>query len=158
MALVLDQLRILGMMAAHEAAVGDLYRAYAEVFPRRREFFLQIAAQEGEHARAIAGLVDRVRAGRGHVPQGRFPSESVLASLDQVEERTRDATRKRFSLAEALAAALELEEGMLEQRCFEVVEGDSPELVEVLRKLETDTREHREAIREALRGERGLTE
>jgi hypothetical protein len=57
-----EQLDVIGLMAAHEAAVADLYRAYARSFPAHRELLQSLAADEVEHARQIARFAEKVRA------------------------------------------------------------------------------------------------
>ncbi|NIR01569.1 MAG: hypothetical protein GTN78_15445, partial [Gemmatimonadales bacterium] len=56
-----EQIETIGMMAAHESALADLYRAYADRLPEYAEFFRGLAADEVKHARTIAGFADDVK-------------------------------------------------------------------------------------------------
>jgi rubrerythrin len=149
------QLEVLGLMAAHESAVCDLYRALAARFPEQVELFAGLAEEEVEHARKIGGFADQVRAGAIQVDPERFPPADVLDSLDRLQARAAQLDRGDVSLAEVLAAAVDLEEELLERSYFEVVEADTPELVELLRTLDTETRTHREKLGVALEEARG---
>jgi rubrerythrin len=141
-------------MAAHESAACDLYRALAARFPERAELFLGLAEEEVEHARKIGGFADQVRSGAIRVDPQRFPPAQVLESLDRLRERARQLERGDVSLADALAVAVDLENEILERSYFEVVEADTPELVALLRTLDTETRTHREKLGAAWEEER----
>jgi len=146
-----DQIEIIGLMAAHEAAVADLYRAYAARFPPRQELFLGLAAEEVEHARLITDLAGRVKAGAVHIAAGRFSAAAMLGSLDYVRERTAEAGKGEVSLSEALAACHDLEHAFIERRFFEIIEGDALEVKELLRLLAEETGAHRARLDEATR-------
>ncbi len=148
------QLEVLGLMAAHESAVCDLYRACAARFPEQAGLFLGLAEEEVEHARKIGGFADRVRAGSLRVDPERFSPAAVLDSLDRLQARVAELEQGGLSLSGALAAAMDLENELLERSYFEVVESDGPELAELLRTLETETRTHREKLGAAWEQER----
>lgn len=142
-------------MAAHESVACDLYRALAARFPERAELFLGLAQEEVEHARKIGGFAERVRAGAIHVDPQRFPPAQVLESLDRLQARAAQLERGDVSLESALALAVDLENEILERSYFEVVDSDGPELAELLRTLDTETRTHREKLGAAWEQEQG---
>jgi hypothetical protein len=88
----------------------------------------------------------RARAGAIQVNPERFPPAEVLDSLDRLRERAAELERGKVSLVHALAAAVDIEEEVLERSYFEVVEADGAELAELLRTLDTETRTHREKL------------
>jgi rubrerythrin len=141
-----DQVRTIGIMAAHESTIGDLYRAYARRFPERREFFEQLAEDEARHARLITSFADDVKAGRVCIDPTRFPSDTVLASLDGVRRRVAEAGREGLTLLAALSTAKDLEEELIENRYFEIAKGDAPELKGLLEALALDTEVHRRRV------------
>jgi rubrerythrin len=152
-----DQVEIIGLMAAHESAVAELYRAYGSRLPEHKELFEGLAAEEVGHARQIARFADKVRAGSVHVDAGRFSSESILASLDHIRGRMEEAEETELSFAGALSVAIDLEDALIERRYFEIFEDDTPELKELLRSLEAETEEHRQRLGKARERERGAT-
>lgn len=150
-----EQLDVIGLMAAHEAAVADLYRAYARSFPAHRELLQSLAADEVQHARQIARFAEKVRAGLACVSPGRFSAELILTSLDHVKQRLEEAKRGGVSLVEALSTSADLENTFIEARYFEIIESDGPELKELLKTLAVDFKAHRDRLRQALERERG---
>ena len=57
---------------------------------------------------------------------------------------------------EALSACVDVENTFIEARYFEIIESDAPELKELLKTLAADFEAHRERLRQALEGERGV--
>lgn len=151
---VVEQVEIIGMMAAHESVIAELYQAYAARFPQHAEFFRALAAEEVEHARMIVAFADKVKAHLVHVNPGRFSPQSILTSLDYLRERVKEAKEGEITAINALSTATDLEEALIERRYFEIVEDDSPELKQLLRTLATETEAHRGMVRQAWENER----
>ncbi len=141
-----DQVETIGLMAAHESAIAELYRAFGRRLPEHQELFDGLADDEVRHARQIARFADRVRDGRVRVDAARFAAESIMASLDDLGGRREEAEEGELSYADALSAAIDIEDSLIERRYFEVLEDDTAELKELLRSLEAETREHRERL------------
>jgi rubrerythrin len=151
----MEQLETLGLMAAHEAAIGDLYAAYAKALPAHAVLFTKLAEEEKKHARLVAGFADDVRAGLVQVTAGRFSAEAVMNSLDSVRARLEDARQGNITALDALATAAGLEDGLIEKAYFVVVEGDHPDLKQLLDTLASETTGHREKLKEAWEREGG---
>lgn len=146
-----DQLETIGLMAAHESAIADLYEAYAQKFPEQAEFFHSLVAEEREHARSIVGFAEKARSGAARVNPDRFSSREILTSLDNVRQQLREAERRRdIPLVEILSACADLEDSLLERRYFEILEGDGAELRQLLETLAGETEAHRDKVRQAL--------
>jgi rubrerythrin len=150
-----EQIQTLGLMAAHESALADLYRAYAKTLPSYEDFFNGLAADEVLHARMLAGFVDDVKTRKVSVKPGRFSSQSILSSLDITKERVAEAERGEVSLMEALSTARDLEDGLIERKYFGIFEDDGPELTKLLERLAVETEAHRRKVTEAWERERG---
>ena len=149
-----EQLEAIGLMAAHETAIGDLYLAYAARFPDSADLFTGLASAERDHARRLADFADRVRTGLAQVSLERFSAQTILNSLDYVKERLAKASLPQMTLVEALSTALDLEEALIERRYLEPMETDSAELRSLLQRLSEETAEHRAQVRQAWETER----
>ena len=149
-----EQLQLIGLMAAHESAIAELYQRYAANFPEQRELFSQLAAEEVEHARLIAGFADEVRAATVRVNLDRFSSQAILASFDQVRERLKEAEVSTMSLLAALSIGVTIEETLIEKHCFDTFEDDSPELMRLFATLSADIAAHRDRLQQVWEEER----
>jgi len=149
-----DRLQTIGLMAAHEAAMADLYRLCADRLPEHAGLFGTLAAAELDHARWLTDLVAEVEAGLARVDSHRFNPQAILSSMNYVKERMNEANISELTPLLALSWAHDLEDALIERKCFEVVETDSPELKDLLQRLSRETAEHREQIRAAWERER----
>lgn len=150
----MEQIDIIGMMAAHETAIARLYETYAAKIPQLREFFGELAEKEVEHARTITDFVARVKAGSVRVNPRRFSTQSILASLDYLEEHQKKAEAGAINGIIALSTCVDLEDALIEKKFFEIFESDAPEVKQFLQKLSVETTEHRQQARLALEQER----
>ena len=141
---------IVNLLAEHEVAVGRLYRTYAGKFPQCRDFWASLADEEDQHAKWLQRLLVRVEEGLGCVRPDRFDSSAVRASIQRIEQMIKQAERPDFSRAEALSAALALEETLLECKYFEVFEGTAAEVVQVQYFLAGALEDHCRRIQEAM--------
>ena len=144
-----DQLEALGVLAAHEAAMADFYSALAARFPERTDLFSTLASAERDHARRITDFAALVSAGKVRADPSRFPAAALFASLDYIREEVGRAEAPGMTLSEALFVAHELEETLIESRYYEVVEGDSAELKELVERLSRELAEHRAVLERA---------
>ncbi len=142
-----SQVEALGLMAAHEAAIAELYQAYAEALPSHADLFTELAEEERKHARMIAEFSDRVREGVVQVKADRFTVGQVLDSLDSLREHTARAREGGITADEALAVAAEVEDSIIERGYLIAADDDQPELRRLLRSLSADTSEHRRRLR-----------
>jgi rubrerythrin len=147
-----EQLEIIGLMAAHEEAVAELYLACARSYPQLAELFNGLAETEREHARSIASFASKVRAGSARLQPNRLDARYIMTSLDGVNELLKRVRQGAISAEDALVECTDIEEGLLEKHCFDIIDSDAPELKELLQKLSADTAEHREELRRAASG------
>jgi rubrerythrin len=144
-----EQLETIGLMAAHEEAIAQLYLACAQSFPHLADVFNGLAETEREHARSITSFAAKVRAGSARLQPDRLHPHEILTSLDHVNDLRSRIAQGAASLEDALAECTEVEETLLEKHCFDIIESDAPDLKELLQKLSDDTAEHREELRRA---------
>ena len=137
-----DQAQTIGLMAAHEAAMGELYRLYAAKLPDSASLFESLATAERDHARSLADFADGVKKGLVHIDPQRFSAVAVLNSLDFIKERQAEANSSSVTLVQALSVAHDMEEGLIENRYYEVADGDCAELKNLLQRLSQETAAH----------------
>ncbi|MHC4500405.1 MAG: hypothetical protein ACYS9T_05325 [Planctomycetota bacterium] len=143
------QIETIEMLAKHEEAVGQLYKAYAEKYTDHRDFWLGLSGDENQHALWINELYSKVEDGSVHFKQDRFQMPAIQHSLNYVQKMLLKSQEPDFELTEALSTAWYIEDALLEKKFFDVFETDSADLKETLRKLSEATTEHRQRIHDA---------
>lgn len=137
---------LLQVLKEHELAIAGLYEVYAEVLVEWKDFWIELANDEREHADWIAALGAEVANGTESLVAGRFRVQAVEHSIGYVRQLAAAASEPDFILINALSIALQLERGLLEKKYFEVFAGDSAEAKKTLTMLAESTRAHHEKI------------
>jgi hypothetical protein len=139
----------LDMLREHEKAIGRLYETYAHRFPQDREFWLLLAQEEDQHARWIDLLQREVEDDPSGLVVNRFPAAAINYSLHYINGLMEDAQRPGLTPVNALSAALDIEQALLENKYFEVFTSDSTGIQRLLQLLRQGTQTHVERVRTA---------
>jgi hypothetical protein len=144
-----DREKVIELLAKHEEAIGRLYAEYADKFPEQHAIWVKLSDEEHQHAEWLRGLDPAIKKGSVTFGKGRFDVDSIDKSLAWVTFQTGKAERGDISMDEALMVAMDLENALIENKCFEVFEEDPPEFKKVLRLLADATEKHRTTVRNA---------
>ena len=105
-----------------------------------------MAAEEIEHSLWLTILLGKIEEGLVHFNEDRFEIRAIRGSLNYIKEEIARVQNQKMLLSEALAIALNIEKALIEKGYFQVFEGDSVELKQVLLNLEAATKEHKDRI------------
>ncbi len=126
----------------HEQAIGRLYKTYAERFGEQAEFWLQLSQEEDCHAQWMEMLQAEMRDDPRSFVSNRFPLAAIERSIAFVERLILESARPDFTSLNAISAAVNLEQALLENKYFEVFETDKPKAKQLLGRLQDETRAH----------------
>lgn len=126
----------------HEQVMGRLYRTYAERFPEQVEFWSKLSGEEDQHAKWIGALQAQMRNAPTSLITKQFPVAAIEHSIAYVEKLIAKADGPEVTLVNAVSAALNLEQGLLENKYFEVFETDEAKIKRILVALQDETRSH----------------
>jgi hypothetical protein len=140
------QINTIKMLAEHELAISQLYRAWAETFVDHKDFWEELSQEETEHADRILELQSKIEDGSVYFNENRFQMAAIARSLRYIQELQQEVPQPNFSLINALSAAAAIEDALIENKYFEAFEADSPALKEVLCILAEATEKHRARI------------
>lgn len=150
-----DARATLDLLAEHEAAMGDLYVAYAAAFPESRDLWRSLAGEEYRHASRLESLRDQRALSDWLTPEVGRRSQAFRSSIDYVKEQTSRAEQRALSQLQAFAVAKDIEDALIDR--LEVLP-DAPSCAEiggVLAELRAETSGHREMLARALENEKG---
>jgi len=137
-----------------EIAVSLIYREFTRLFPAARDFWMQLAREEEDHARLY--LAADLLQVTGKYAWIRFPPAAYITKTLAFTEQIKDQLgRRAFSLNDALDIALKLEKTVSESMVFELPESSDP-VIANLRKIISDTEVHIDRI-ERFRIEKGFS-
>ena len=139
---------LLEAMKEHELALARLYGLYAEKYPDYKDFWTSLSLEENQHAAWLDQLWSEIENGSEDIIIERFPIGAVQRSTEYVKKLEDTAYQADFLLVNALSTALRLEEALMENKFFEVCEGDSIKTKRTLNLLAQSTLEHCLKVRE----------
>ena len=137
---------IIEALREHELAIAGLYEAYAEVFPECEDLWAGLSMEELQHAKWIDALYANVQNSPQDFVVERFRIGAIEHSIEYVKQQTATAYEPDFILINALSTALQLERALLENKYFEVFEGDSASTRKTLAMLAESTHAHYEKL------------
>ena len=138
---------ILEAMKEHEQSLARLYERYALKFREYKGFWSELSLEEVQHARWIDKLQTDIKDSSEDFIVERFPLGAIQRSTEYVNKQADTADQPDFVLINALSTALRLEEAMMENKYFEVIETDSAKTKHTLAMLAQSTQEHYQKIR-----------
>jgi rubrerythrin len=130
------------LLAEHEKALADLYKSISMVLKSEKEFWQTIANEELEHEQLIMEINEKLQSGEWAFKRPRFITTAIAESIEWANKRREDVELHGISMRDALKLALEFEGDMFEDKFFEIVDGDSPEMINVLESLAGYSRGH----------------
>ena len=151
-----NRMYIVELLMDNEIGVGKLYRAYAKHFPDYRTFWTALAGEEVEHASWLGKLASKVTEGSVLIDERRFNTAAIKTFSEYLERELDRVNRSGISLIGALSTALYIEQSIIEQKYFEVFEGDTIEFKKVLLDLADATKTHLGKVEEVLHKIRGV--
>lgn len=137
-----EQIIVLEALAKNEELLNELYNLYAGKFPDFREFWLEIAKDELEHASWIRALYSKIKEGSLSFSKDRLKKEAIEAYSKYVKDEINSISKEKISLKEALLTTLEVEKALIEREYFKVFDTDLLTLRQVLLNLDFATHEH----------------
>lgn len=146
MALQNAELSELQLLAKHEETIGLLYEAYAKRFPEHAQFWTSIANDEKSHAAWIWKLCQKAEDGSIRFDGNRFNSKAIETSLKYIRSWIQEAETQSMDLIKAISIALDIENGLLEKKYYEVFEADLPEVKQVFIALSKASEGHKQRI------------
>jgi hypothetical protein len=143
----------LNVLMEHEELLAELYKVYGEKFGENLNFWMELSEEETCHSSWLNDLQNEI----GDCPDAmivdRFPILAIESSIEYVKRQIEKAGNSELKHVNALLIARDLEAGLIENKYFEVLEGDHPRVKQVLQLLSQSTREHLEMIRDAVKAE-----
>ena len=142
---------LLGALKEHELALADLYEVYAETFPECKDLWVELSREEIQHANWLDTLQAGIEDSSEDFVVERFAIAAIEHSIGYVKQLAARAHEPDFLLINALSTALQLEKALIENKYFEVFEGDSENTNRTLALLEQCTKIHYEKLHKAWR-------
>jgi len=144
------QVTAVELLAQNEEKVSQLYKAYADKFSNWNKFWLSLSLSEIEHAKWIRDLYSAHLDKTVYLNEDRFKIEPIQIFAEYLQQQLAQVKEQEMPIKSALAIALEVENALIENRYFEVLQADSVEIKRTLLDLAAATADHKNVIKELL--------
>jgi hypothetical protein len=137
-------LEALGLMAEAEGAVGEFYRACADLSPMDRSFWLRMAGEEDAHRKSIQTIADMISRSPEKFSPGRpFTPPAARTFLSFVRRYTAGLRKEEIPREKLFFIARDLERSLLEFSFFEIVTSADPGFQNIVKEISAQTAEHK---------------
>ena len=150
MAETTNRFKIIRFLREMEETANELYTVFSEKFPEERDFWLDIAKEETEHASVISMLGASIAEGSASFDENRFTVEEINSTLEWAKGKVTEAKKGDISEKEALSISLKLEEKILESSYFEVFIPKTEGIRDFISGVIKATERHRDKVRQKL--------
>jgi len=148
------QQKIIELYIQQELKLAELYKLLSETVPSLATEFASMQAEELNHAQWVEYLGKGAVRGDVLFHEDKTRSYTLQAFLDHIAAAIKRAAGSSLTPQEALSLSMNMEDSLLERKVFDHFQGDSADVVRVLKRLHAETTEHLAGIRKLIRNNR----
>jgi hypothetical protein len=151
-ATIRDVIDNLMLISKGERYVSEFYRLCGDVFAEEKDFWYSLSASEDSHAEAALKMAALVAKEPGKYKPGRsFHASSIRLFGLHLGDLLESMRAGKLKKKEVLAAAVDIENSVVELNYGDIVETDVPAYRALSRRLEEETGEHGKELEKRLR-------
>ena len=135
------------LIAQHEAMVKCLYQTFAIAYPSLAKFWNHLADEEEQHFRLVKALEADIKNNDVAFKRPSFSQAQVSDAIAWICARKERVQHGGVSINDALSMCVQIEQGMIEHRFFDVMDEDSEDVRNVLTQLEKSSIIHLQRAR-----------
>ena len=141
---------LIDLMVRIEESAGAFYTLCAAKFPKNSGLWMSLAAAEEQHARYLREIAAHPTESVAFSARRRVAAAPLKALLDSLKRSYALVETTPVTQAQALTMARDFEYSATEKKILDPVAGDPPEVVQTIRRLNSETTNHRVLIESAL--------
>lgn len=144
-------------MAQYELLLSEFYEKCAEVWTKDKEFWLQIARQEIQHAENIRMMQGIITKKPSHFELGRpFNPIAVKTVITYLKDVINRLNAGQYSYKKLLTIAMDIEKSVLESQYSEIVKTQDVEYQNLMANILKETHDHHQLIQQKLHEVRSI--
>jgi len=139
---------IINHLIEYEMTLAGLYELCSRKYPDLETFWKNLSAQEVGHASTIRELLKKVDNKTVILKEKRFNIRPLEISIEHVQTVTKRVMDNELNLLGILSLAYDIEKSIIESKYYEIFEGTSRVINDVLKKVRDESRNHANTIGE----------
>jgi len=141
------QQKMINLFIKQERTIAEMYHLMSGLFPQHKDFFLSVHKEELMHAQWLEQLSKKAVAGNVIFHEDKTRTYTVQAFLDYLN-KSLDQVKSGLPLREAMSIAMGAEEALLERKILDHFDGDSPVMMDTLKKLRDESGLHLKKLKD----------
>jgi hypothetical protein len=133
-----------------EQEIAVLYRLFAKMFPVYKNLWTSLSEDEEKHASSINKLTILAAQDKVQFNEKMTKTYTVQAIIQDLKMKQQKAQRGEFTLINALAFSLSLEQSILEHKFYDYFISGDAGVVMMLNTIKEETENHALAVQKAL--------
>lgn len=149
-----DQGKLLELLEQLELDVSNIYKLFAKKFPRLQSFWRNMSDEEAKHSDYVRKIHTYALEGKVNFNEkmtNPLAIKSVLENIATIHEKTEN---NQYSIINALAFSLSMEQSVIEHKFYSFFNSDNPEIMKMLKAIQGETIIHESKVKKALEEEK----
>ena len=147
---------ILQLLCQLELDVSNLYKLFAEKFPKYKELWNTLSQEEIEHADRVKMLHDLAKENRVIFDEKLTRTYTVKKVLEIIKDAHAKTLAGKFNIINALSISRDLEQSIIEKEFYNYFAGKDSDTTMLINSIKKDTLEHQSMVKNAWEEERKI--
>jgi hypothetical protein len=148
------QEKIIELLGHLELDMSNLYKLFAEKFPRYKDLWLIMSQQEVDHADRIKKLYSLVQNNKIIFDEKLTKTYTVKTVLEIIKDVYTKGEANKLTVLSALCLCRDLEESIIEKKFYDYFVGTDIEAKILINSIKEETLEHQSKLKDAWEKER----
>lgn len=147
---------ILQLLCQLELDVSNLYKLFAEKFPKYKDLWNTLSQEEIEHADRVKILYDLAKENKVIFDEKLTKTYIVKKVLDFIKDTHAKTVAGQLNIINALSISRDLEQSIIEKEFYNYFAGKDSETRMLINSIKKDTLDHQALVRNAWEEERKI--
>ena len=140
---------ILQLLGQLELDVSNLYKIFAEKFPKYQELWTTLSQEEIEHADRVKMLYDLAKENKVIFDEKLTKTYTVKKVLEIIKDAQVKTMAGQINIINALSISRDLEQSIIEKEFYNYFAGKDSETRMLINSIKKDTLDHQSMVRNA---------
>jgi hypothetical protein len=148
------QERIIELLGQIELDMSNLYKLFADKFPRYKDLWITMSQQEIDHADRIKKLHSLVQGNKIIFDEKLTKTYTVKTVLEIIKDVYTKGKANKLTVLTALSLSRDLEDSIIEKKFYDYFVGTDIEAKILINSIKEETLEHQSKLKSAWEKER----
>lgn len=145
---------LLELLEQFELEISNLYKLFAERFPRQQALWNDLRNEEVKHAVYIKRLHSLANEDKVIFDEKMTKSFTVKSVINDIKDKYKKTENNQYNIINALSFSLSLEQSIIEHKFYDYFSSDDVDVMMLIKTIKDETFAHESKVRKALEEEK----